>query len=199
MVRILATVILVSSISLVSVSAQVPNRAKVCQKAVNLGVTFYTAKELEPILQCIEPTLYNTPEDTSAIIDKGKSCVINNSMSKAIPALSLYSGFNGCTDLMALIDKLTTPFMNQCKQVINKALKVLNNCKKNNKKTGVAKQNACINNVYGQCMAMVTKAFVNKVCTALSKKMTAKEWNCAKEYAPKVVNVKPYACYNIVK
>ena len=70
---------------------------------------------------------------------------------------------------MALIDKLTTPFMNQCKQVINKGLKVLNNCKANNKKTGVAKQNACINKVYGQCMAMVTKAFVNKVCTALSK------------------------------
>ncbi|EGT36364.1 hypothetical protein CAEBREN_30813, partial [Caenorhabditis brenneri] len=168
MVKLLTTALLVSSVCLATVSSQA-NRAKVCQKAVNLGVTFYTAKELEPILQCIEPTLYNTPEDTDTLISKGKSCVINNSMSKSLSALSLYSSFNGCTDLMALIDKLTKPFMNQCKQVINKGLKVLNNCKANNKKTGVAKQNACINKVYGQCMAMVTKAFINKVCTALSK------------------------------
>ncbi|EGT56952.1 hypothetical protein CAEBREN_06819 [Caenorhabditis brenneri] len=175
MVKLLATALIVSSVCLATVSSQA-NRAKVCQKAVNLGVTFYTAKELEPILQCIEPTLYNTPEDTDTLIS-----------------------INGCTDLMALIDKLTKPFMNQCKQVINKGLKVLNNCKANNKKTGVAKQNACINKVYGQCMAMVTKAFINKVCTALSKKMTAKEWNCCKQYAPKVVNVTPYKCYQIEK
>uniref|UniRef100_A0A1I7U1L7 DUF19 domain-containing protein n=1 Tax=Caenorhabditis tropicalis TaxID=1561998 RepID=A0A1I7U1L7_9PELO len=198
MVRIISTVLLISTITLATVSAQA-NRAKVCQKAVNLGVTFYTAKELEPILKCIEPTLYNTPEDTEGIIAKGKSCVVSNSVSKAFSALSLYNGFNGCTDLMALIDKLTKPFMNQCKQVINKGLKVLNNCKANNKQTGTAKQNACINKVYGQCMAMVTKAFINKVCTALSKKMNAKEWKCAKEYAPKVVNVTPYKCYLIEK
>ncbi|CCD72449.1 DUF19 domain-containing protein [Caenorhabditis elegans] len=198
MVRLLASVFLISTITLATVSAQA-NRAKVCQKAVNLGVTFYTAKELEPILACIEPTLYATPEDTDAIIAKGKSCVISNSMSKAIPAMNLYSGFNSCTDLMALIDKLMKPFMNQCKQVINKCLKVLNNCKANNKQTGVKKQNACMNKVWGQGIAMVTKQFVNKVCTALSKKMTAKEWNCCKTYAVKVVDVKPYKCYLIEK
>ena len=83
---------------------------------------------------------------------------------------------------MALIDKLTKPFMNQCKQVINKGLKVLNNCKANNKKTGVAKQNACINKVYGQCMAMVTKAFINKVCTALSKVRSSSSSSTEKNY-----------------
>uniref|UniRef100_A0A8R1E9F3 DUF19 domain-containing protein n=1 Tax=Caenorhabditis japonica TaxID=281687 RepID=A0A8R1E9F3_CAEJA len=100
---------------------------------------------------------------------------------------------------MALVDKLTKPFLNQCKQVINKAVNVLNNCKTNNQKTGSEKQNACMNKVYGQCISMVTKKFVNQVCTALSKKMTSKEWNCAKQYAPKVFNVKPYECYNIEK
>uniref|UniRef100_A0A1I7V1J2 DUF19 domain-containing protein n=1 Tax=Caenorhabditis tropicalis TaxID=1561998 RepID=A0A1I7V1J2_9PELO len=198
MAKFLATVILVSSVAFTSVSAAAATKLKVCEKAVNLGLTFYTAKECEPILTCIEPTLYNTPEDTAAIIDKGKSCVINNSMSKALPALSLYNGFNGCTDLMALLDKLTTPFMNQCKVPINKCLAVLNNCKKNNQKTGAAKQTACMNNVYGEGIAIVTKAFINKVCTALSKKMTSKEWGCCKTYAPKVVNVQGYACYNIV-
>uniref|UniRef100_A0A8R1DT23 DUF19 domain-containing protein n=1 Tax=Caenorhabditis japonica TaxID=281687 RepID=A0A8R1DT23_CAEJA len=175
------------------------NRAQACQKAVNLGVTFYTAKELEPILACAEKPFYDNPNDTDTIISKGKNCVINNSMSKAITALSLYNGFNSCTDLMALVDKLTNPFIIQCKPVINKALKVLNNCKASNTKTGTEKQNACMNKVYGQCISMVTKEFVNKVCTAMSKKMTAKEWNCAKQYAPKVVNVQPYACYNIQK
>nr|pir hypothetical protein T02B11.3 - Caenorhabditis elegans [Caenorhabditis elegans] len=177
MARLLSTLLLVSSISVVHVSAQA-NRAK--------------------ILACIEPTLYNTPEDTTALIDKGKSCVISNSMSKAIPAMNLYSGFNSCTDLMALLDKMMTPFKNACKPVITKGLASLNTCKKNNKATGTAKQNACINKLYGDCMAMVTKQFVNKVCTALSKKMTAKEWNCCKQYAVKVVNVKGYACYNII-
>lgn len=100
---------------------------------------------------------------------------------------------------MALLDKMMTPFKNACKPVITKGLASLNTCKKNNKATGTAKQNACINKLYGDCMAMVTKQFVNKVCTALSKKMTAKEWNCCKQYAVKVVNVKGYACYNIVK
>ncbi|CAI2354287.1 unnamed protein product [Caenorhabditis sp. 36 PRJEB53466] len=176
----------------------VANRAAVCTKAVNLGVTFYTAKELEPILACAEVPFYNNPNDTDTIISNGKTCVINNSMNKALSALSLYNGFNDCTDLMALIDKLTKPFINQCKPVINKALNVLNKCKTNNQKTGTAKQNACMNQVYTNCMAMVTKQFVNKVCTAMSKKMSAKEWNCGKQYAPKVVNVQMYECYNIV-
>uniref|UniRef100_A0A8R1HQB2 DUF19 domain-containing protein n=1 Tax=Caenorhabditis japonica TaxID=281687 RepID=A0A8R1HQB2_CAEJA len=196
--KTIPTLILVAAIGISSVFSQA-NRAKACEKAVNLGVTFYTASEMQPILACAETPWYNNPNDTATVISTGKSCVINNSLNKAITALSLYNSFNSCTDLMALIDKLLTPIQNQCKQVINKATKVLNNCKINNKKTGTAKQNACMNKVYGQCLAMVTKAFVNKVCTALSKKMTAKEWNCAKTYAPKVMNVKLYNCYNIVK
>ena len=100
---------------------------------------------------------------------------------------------------MALLDKMMAPFQTQCKPVITKCLNVLNKCKKNNTKTGTAKQTACLNQVYGEGIAMVTKAFINKVCTALSKKMTSVEWNCCKTYAPKVVNVKPYACYNIEK
>lgn len=98
---------------------------------------------------------------------------------------------------MALLDKLLTPVMNQYKQPINKCLKVLN--KKNNKKTGVAKQNACMDKVWGQALAIITKQFVNKVCTAVAKKMNAKEWNCCKTYVVKVVNVTPYKRFNIVK
>ncbi|CAL2044190.1 unnamed protein product [Caenorhabditis brenneri] len=199
MAKFLATVLLISSIGIQTAYGATATRAKVCEKAVNLGVTFYTAKELDPIIACIEPTLYATPEDTAALIDKGKSCVINNSMSKALPALSLYNGFNSCTDIMALLDKLTQPFLNACKVPINKCLKVLNNCKTNNKKTGTAKQTACLQNVYGEGIAIVTKAFVNKVCTALANKMNAKEWGCCKQYAVKVVNVAGYACYNINK
>ncbi|PIC25223.1 hypothetical protein B9Z55_018240 [Caenorhabditis nigoni] len=199
MAKFLATLLLVSSVGVATVSAAAATRAKVCVKAVNMGLTFYTAKECEPILQCIEPTLYSTPEDTKALIEKGKTCVINNSMNKALAAMSLYSGFNSCTDLMALLDKLTTPFMNQCKTVINKGLAALNTCKKNNKQTGTAKQTACVNQAYGEGIAIVTKVYINKVCTALAGKMTAKEWNCVKEYAPKVVNVAGYACANIVK
>ncbi|CAL2044191.1 hypothetical protein CAEBREN_08384 [Caenorhabditis brenneri] len=174
------------------------NRAAVCQKAVNLGVTFYTAKELEPILACADAHFYNDPYDPE-LISKCKTCVVNNSMNKALSALSLYNGFNSCTDLMALLEKMAPPFKAQCKPVINKALNTLKKCKENNKKTGAAKQTACMNQVYSNCIAMVTKAFVNKVCTALSKKMNSKEWNCCKQYAPKVVNAKMYECYNIEK
>ncbi|EGT56978.1 hypothetical protein CAEBREN_08872 [Caenorhabditis brenneri] len=151
------------------------NRAAVCQKAVNLGVTFYTAKELEPILACADAHFYNDPYDPELI------------------------SINSCTDLMALLEKMAPPFKAQCKPVINKALNTLKKCKENNKKTGAAKQTACMNQVYSNCIAMVTKAFVNKVCTALSKKMNSKEWNCCKQYAPKVVNAKMYECYNIEK
>ncbi|CAI2354289.1 unnamed protein product [Caenorhabditis sp. 36 PRJEB53466] len=179
--RVAVSLLVFSVAAIASVSAGT-NRAKVCQKAVNLGVTFYTASELEPILSCAETAWYTNPNDTTTIISDAKTCVINNSLNKALSALSLYNGFNGCTDLMALLDKLTTPFLNQCKQVINKAT-----------------SNACMNKVYGQCIAIVTKAFVNKVCTALSKKMTSTEWNCCKTYAVKVVNVAAYSCYNIVK
>ncbi|CAP26693.1 Protein CBG06375 [Caenorhabditis briggsae] len=187
-------------VALVAIIATVHanNRAAVCTKAVNLGVTFYTAKELEPILTCADGHFYNDPYDKE-LVSKCKTCVINNSMNKALSALSLYNGFNGCTDLMALLDKLSAPFINQCKPVINKALNTLKNCKANNKQTGTAKQTACMNKVYGNCIAMVTKAFVNKVCTALSKKMTSKEWNCCKQYAPKVVNAQMYECYKIEK
>ncbi|CAI2354288.1 unnamed protein product [Caenorhabditis sp. 36 PRJEB53466] len=197
MARLLASFLAISAVGISSIAAQ--NREKACDKAVNLGVTFYTSSELVPILSCAETAWYNNPNDTATIISNGKTCVINNSMSKALSALSLYNGFNGCTDLMTLLDKMTNPFLNQCKQVINKATKVLNSCKTTNTKTGTAKQNACMNQVYGQCIAMVTKAFVNKVCTALAGKMSATQWNCCKTYAPKVVNVKLYDCYNIVK
>ncbi|CAB3397657.1 unnamed protein product [Caenorhabditis bovis] len=191
-----ATVVILLCVSLVEGQT---NRFKACSKSVNLGVTFYTAKELEPILKCAEKPFYTNPDDTDTMISNGKSCVINNSMNKAIPALSLYNGFNGCTDLMALLNKLMTPFLNQTKPVINLALKVLNNCKKNNKKTGAAKQEACMNQIYGKCIGSVTRKFVDKVCKALAKKMNAKEWGCAKEYLPKVVDVSSYSCYKIVK
>ncbi|CCD71079.1 DUF19 domain-containing protein [Caenorhabditis elegans] len=174
------------------------NRAAVCQKAVNLGVTFYTAKEMEPILACADTHFYNDPKDPE-LVSKAKTCVINNSMNKAIAAMNLYSGFNGCTNLSDLVSKLATPFINLCKPVINKALSTLDTCKANNKQTGNAKQTACMNKVYTNCIAMVTKQFVNKVCTGLAKKMNAKEWNCCKTYVPKVADAKAYKCYSIEK
>uniref|UniRef100_A0A1I7V1J1 DUF19 domain-containing protein n=1 Tax=Caenorhabditis tropicalis TaxID=1561998 RepID=A0A1I7V1J1_9PELO len=174
------------------------NRAAVCQKAVNLGVTFYTAKEMEPILACADAHFYNDPYDPE-LVSKAKTCVVNNSMNKALSALSLYNGFNSCTPIADLLEKLKTPFLNQCKPVINKALNTLKTCKENNKQTGTAKQTACMNKVYTNCIAIVTKAFVNKVCTALINKMNAKEWACVKQYAPKVVNAKDYKCFSIEK
>ncbi|CAI5452794.1 unnamed protein product [Caenorhabditis angaria] len=192
--------VIFSTILLATVTyAQVPNRATVCTKAKNFGVTFYTPAEMQPILSCIEPQLYLNATDTETVISTGKSCVINNSASKAITALSLYSSFNSCTDLMALLDKLTEPFLTIAAVPINQSIKALENCKKTNTKTGTAKQNACINKMYGKGLAIVTKSLVNQYCTKLSKKMTATEWNCCKTYAVKVVNVKLYKCYNITK
>ncbi|CAI5451194.1 unnamed protein product [Caenorhabditis angaria] len=176
-----------------------PNRAIVAKKAVKFGVTFYTAAELQPILTCIEPQLYKDPNDTTTLISTGKSCVINNSASKAISALSLYSSFNSCTDLMALLDKLTKPFLTICKVPINKSVAVLNACKANTTIAAASKQDACINKMYGTGLAIVTKDNVNKYCTQLAAKMTSTEWGCCKTYAPKVVNVKLYKCYNITK
>uniref|UniRef100_A0A8R1HK95 DUF19 domain-containing protein n=1 Tax=Caenorhabditis japonica TaxID=281687 RepID=A0A8R1HK95_CAEJA len=192
-----SSILAVISAIFVGLASGQNNRAKACQKAINLGLTFYTAKELEPILVCSEVPFYNNPDDVDGILSNFKKCVISNSKNKALVGLSLYNGFNGCTDLMALVDKGVPPVYNQCKPIIKKATNVLNKCKANNQKTGTAKLNACMNNVYGQILPMVTKQFVNKVCTALAKKVTPKEWGCCKKYGPKVMKTELYSCFNL--
>lgn len=80
--------LLLFAVAVATVTGQA-NRAKVCQKAVNLGVTFYTASELEPvsltrsrwiifnthfqILACAEVPFYNNPNDTETIISSSRA------------------------------------------------------------------------------------------------------------------------------
>ncbi|CAB3397458.1 unnamed protein product [Caenorhabditis bovis] len=174
-----------------------------CQKIVKFGMKFYKANELEPILKCIEPTIYKTPNNNTAIMSEAKSCILNNSGNKAVQALSLYNNVNKCLDpesLDSLADKLCDPLVKQNQPLIKKMKSTLADCKKNNKKTGAAKQEACAQKVYEVMLASMTKKYIDNQCIKLvNNNVTKQEWNCALQYTPQVFNISGFECSNIKK
>lgn len=63
--RSIATILLAIFIS---GAVSTDNRAAMSAKAVTLGVTFYTAAQIQTILQCIDPQIFAAPTDTTALI-----------------------------------------------------------------------------------------------------------------------------------
>ncbi|CAA21555.2 DUF19 domain-containing protein [Caenorhabditis elegans] len=188
--RSIATILLAIFIS---GAVSTDNRAAMSAKAVTLGVTFYTAAQIQTILQCIDPQIFAAPTDTTALITVGKNCIINNSGSKALAALSLYTNINSCLnpdDILTLAEGWATPFLKLTKTLTNKIVKNLKACKK----AGTA-QEACLQKMYVTAKAAITKAYVNKICTKFVKQnLSAKQYACAIKYAPQVVTVTGYKC-----
>ncbi|CAI2352452.1 unnamed protein product [Caenorhabditis sp. 36 PRJEB53466] len=162
-------------------------------KVVTLGVTFYTAAQLETILECADPQFYSTPTNSTAIITTAKNCIINNSGSKAITALSLYTNINSCLDpddILSLAETWATPGKKLVKVLLNKCVKKLKACK-----AAGSTQEACLQKLYAIAKAAITKAYVDKICTKfVEQNMDTTQYACALKYAPQVVNITGYTC-----
>uniref|UniRef100_A0A1I7U427 DUF19 domain-containing protein n=1 Tax=Caenorhabditis tropicalis TaxID=1561998 RepID=A0A1I7U427_9PELO len=169
-------------------------RQALATKCVNtLGVTFYTASQLNTIFACADPQLYATPTNTTAMITVAKNCIINNSGSKALTALSLYTSINSCLnpdDILTLAEEWATPLTKLTKTLTNKCIKKIKTCKAAG--TG---QEACLQKFYTLAKAGITKAYVNTICTKFVKQNLSKtQYACAIKYAPQVVDVSLYKC-----
>ncbi|CAL2044555.1 unnamed protein product [Caenorhabditis brenneri] len=172
----------------------------ICDK---LGLTFYTAAELTVIAKCIEPQAYATPNNNTAILSKGKSCVINNSGNKALSAMSLYSNANNCLNpdsLDTVVTALVPPIQTLTATLVKKVKTTLTDCKSTNKQTAAAKQETCIQKVYGVAKAAITLTYVDNVCKKVVNQNVSKAWwACGTSLIPKVLNFSKYNCSKIVK
>ncbi|CAI2354907.1 unnamed protein product [Caenorhabditis sp. 36 PRJEB53466] len=180
------------------------NRVDMCDIVVTkLGVTFYTSAELQTIAKCAEPQMYATPNNTTAIATSVKNCVINNSGNKAVTALSLYTNANTCLNPESLSDVVTTlipPIQKLAAAFVKELKSTLATCKKNNTKTGAAKQEACIQKCYGVAKAAVTLTYVDNICKkVVNQNVTNQEWGCGLKYIPSVLDTTKYGCFTIVK
>ncbi|EGT49091.1 hypothetical protein CAEBREN_24400 [Caenorhabditis brenneri] len=172
----------------------VDNRAAMATKCVNtLGITFYTAAQLQTIFSCADPQLYATPTNTTAMISVAKDCIINNSGSKALAALSLYTNINSCLspdDILTLAEEWATPLTKLTKTLTNKCIKKIKTCKAAG--TG---QEACLQKFYALAKAGITKAYVNKICTKFVKQNLSKaQYACGVKYAPQIMDITGYKC-----
>ncbi|CAL2047730.1 unnamed protein product [Caenorhabditis brenneri] len=182
----------------------VDNRAAMATKCVNtLGITFYTAAQLQTIFACADPQLYATPTNTTAMI----------SGSKALAALSLYTNsksfelyehqllifhklelsVNSCLspdDILTLAEEWATPLTKLTKTLTNKCIKKIKTCKAAG--TG---QEACLQKFYALAKAGITKAYVNKICTKFVKQNLSKaQYACGVKYAPQIMDITGYKC-----
>ncbi|CAO4382737.1 unnamed protein product [Caenorhabditis nigoni] len=179
---------------LISIVICTDNRAAMATKCVNtLGITFYTAAQLNTIFACADPQVYATPTNTTAMISVAKDCIINNSGSKAIAALSLYANINSCLspdDILTLATEWATPLTKLTKTLTNKCLKKIKTCKA----AGTA-QEACLQKLYTLAKAAITKAYVDKICKKFVKQnMSKAQYACGVKYAPQVMNITGYKC-----
>ncbi|KAF1755437.1 hypothetical protein GCK72_022006 [Caenorhabditis remanei] len=170
------------------------NRLAMATKCVNtLGITFYTAAQLNTIFACADPQVYATPTNTTAMISVAKDCIINNSGSKALAALSLYTNINSCLspdDILTLATEWATPLTKLTKTLTNKCLKKIKTCKA----AGTA-QEACLQKLYTLAKAAITKAYVDKICKKFVKQNLSKsQYACGVKYAPQVMTITGYKC-----
>uniref|UniRef100_A0A1I7U426 DUF19 domain-containing protein n=1 Tax=Caenorhabditis tropicalis TaxID=1561998 RepID=A0A1I7U426_9PELO len=146
-------------------------RQALATKCVNtLGVTFYTASQLNTIFACADPQLYATPTNTTAMI------TVNSCLNP--------------DDILTLAEEWATPLTKLTKTLTNKCIKKIKTCKAAG--TG---QEACLQKFYTLAKAGITKAYVNTICTKFVKQNLSKtQYACAIKYAPQVVDVSLYKC-----
>uniref|UniRef100_A0A1I7V1M0 Serpentine receptor class r-10 n=1 Tax=Caenorhabditis tropicalis TaxID=1561998 RepID=A0A1I7V1M0_9PELO len=180
------------------------NRDSVMTLATStLGLTFYTAAELTVIAKCCEPQFYATPNNNTAILQAGKKCILQNSSNKALQALALYSNANNClnpetvdsviSELVPAVQALSDPFVTKVKSN-------LSNCKSTNTQTGAAKQEACLEKVYGIVLNTLSVEYIDNICKqVVNENVTPQEWSCGLKYIPSLVTFSKYSCSKIVK
>ncbi|KAF1751827.1 hypothetical protein GCK72_018381 [Caenorhabditis remanei] len=186
-----SSILVVFCIGIVNLS-HATNRDSVMDMVITkLGLTFYTQAQLTVIAKCCEPQFYATPNNNTAILSVAKNCVLQNSGNKAVQALALYN--NVVQELVPPVVALTDPLVKQVK-------KTLSDCKSTNTQTGDAKQEACIQKVYGVTLAALTLKYVDNVCTQIvNENVSPQEWTCGLKYIPSVLTFSKYACSKIVK
>ncbi|CAD6189565.1 unnamed protein product [Caenorhabditis auriculariae] len=178
------------------------NRLQLCQKAKALGITFYTPQEMVTIAKCVEKPYFNGVAG-DALFTEAKNCVIDNSGSKAVQALSLYNNANSCLSPQKIEDLppiLFPPFKQLTLALQNKIADTVADCKRTNTQAAAQKQETCMQKVYGVAKAAITKDYIENVCTKfVNKSVTKKQWGCALRYGPQVMNMALYKCSKIVK
>ncbi|CAL2044554.1 unnamed protein product [Caenorhabditis brenneri] len=168
-----------------------------------LGLTFYKASELAVIAKCVEPQFYATPNNNTAVLQAGKKCVLQNSSNKALQAMALYSNANNCLNpetVDSVVAELVPPVQALTQPLVSNVKKTLTNCKSTNTQTGDAKQEACIQKVYGVILNTLTLEYVDNVCKQVVREnVTPQEWGCGQKYIPSLLTFSKYSCSKIVK
>uniref|UniRef100_A0A1I7T285 DUF19 domain-containing protein n=1 Tax=Caenorhabditis tropicalis TaxID=1561998 RepID=A0A1I7T285_9PELO len=200
MCRLLLSVLVLAHLGHATTTNRDTMMDMICNK---LGLTFYTPAELTVIAKCIEPQAYKTPNNNTAILSTGKNCVINNSGNKAISAMSLYSNANSCLNpdsLDTVVTALVPPIQNLTIALVKKVKNTLSECKNTNKQAAAAKQETCLQKVYGVAKAAITLTYVDNVCKKVVNQHVSKAWwSCGTTLIPKVLTFSKYNCSKIVK
>ncbi|EFP05475.1 hypothetical protein CRE_27460 [Caenorhabditis remanei] len=198
-----SSILVVFIIGIVNLS-HATNRDSVMDMVITkLGLTFYTQAQLTVIAKCCEPQFYATPNNNTAILLVAKNCVLQNSGNKAVQALALYNNANNCLNpetLDSVVQELVPPVVALTDPLVKQVKKTLSDCKSTNTQTGDAKQEACIQKVYGVVLAALTLKYVDNVCTqVVNENVSPQEWACGLKYIPSVLTFSKYACSKIVK